>query len=80
MKIELLAFGITKDILGGRQVSYEWEGPANVEGLLLSLREKHPQLADLKSLKVAVNSEYAGLDKTIGPQDEVVLIPPVSGG
>lgn len=80
MKITLLAFGITKDILGGRQVQYELPEAATVGGLLQDLGQKYPQLEDLASLKVAVNSEYADRDVQIKATDEVVLIPPVSGG
>ena len=80
MKINLVAFGIAKDILGGREVEYVWEGAETVEGLLRDLRDKYPQLHDLRSLKVAINSEYAPDNQAIKESDEVVLIPPVSGG
>ncbi|MEO1449220.1 MAG: MoaD/ThiS family protein [Bacteroidota bacterium] len=80
MQIELIAFGIAKDILGGRQVQFSWEGPGTVEGLLSALGRKYPALGDLASLKVAINEEYATLESPILPTDEVVLIPPVSGG
>ncbi|MDW3647266.1 MAG: MoaD/ThiS family protein [Bacteroidia bacterium] len=80
MKINLVAFGITKDILGAREVEYSWEGAQTVGGLLKDLGEKYPQLVDLTSLKVAVNNEYADNTKEITEKDEVVLIPPVSGG
>ena len=80
MKINLVAFGIAKDILGGREVDYSWEGPATVGGLLHDLGKKYPQLSDLASLKVAINSEYANEEQPITERDEVVLIPPVSGG
>lgn len=80
MKIKLVAFGITKDILGGREVEYSWEGASTVDGLLQDLGKKYPQLVDLSSLKVAINSEYAQGDQAIQATDDVVLIPPVSGG
>jgi len=80
MKIKLVAFGITKDILGGRELSYSWDGESTVEGLLQDLGNKYPQLVDLSSLKVAVNNEYVTGTKAIKETDEVVLIPPVSGG
>lgn len=80
MQLTLIAFGITKDILGGREVPFELEGEATVANLLTQLAAKHPRLDGLASLRVAVNSEYARPQTSIGPQDEVVLIPPVSGG
>lgn len=80
MQIQLVAFGITRDILGGREVAFTWEGPQTVAGLLEALGQQHPSLKGLSSLKVAINEEYATLESIIKPTDEVVLIPPVSGG
>ena len=37
-------------------------------------------LNDLSVVRVAVNQEYVGLDHTLGPDDEVALFPPVTGG
>ena len=37
-------------------------------------------LADLSVVRVAVNLEYAGLNAKVGPNDEVALFPPVTGG
>ena len=80
MKVSLLAFGITKDILGGRVHEIEWEGESTVGGLLAHLSNQYPKLEGLASMKVAVNQEYVDATHPIKPQDEVVLIPPVSGG
>lgn len=80
MQLTLIAFGITKDILGGREVAFDLPEPTNVGHLLQRLQATYPQIDGLASLKVAVNSEYATADTPIGPFDEVVLIPPVSGG
>jgi molybdopterin synthase sulfur carrier subunit len=41
---------------------------------------KYPELAKLQSLAVAVNGAYAQNEAHISAEDEVVLIPPVSGG
>ncbi len=37
-------------------------------------------LADLSVVRIAVNEEYAALDHPVGPEDEVALFPPVTGG
>ncbi len=37
-------------------------------------------LADRKALGVAVNQEYAQDQDPVGPNDEVALFPPVTGG
>lgn len=37
-------------------------------------------LADLETVRVAVNQEYAGLDHPVADGDEVAFFPPVTGG
>ena len=37
-------------------------------------------LADLSTVRVAVNQEYAGLDHAVADGDEVAFFPPVTGG
>jgi sulfur-carrier protein len=37
-------------------------------------------LTDRRVIKVAVNQEYAGADHPVGPEDEIALFPPVTGG
>lgn len=37
-------------------------------------------LADRKSVRVAVNHDYVGAHHPVGPNDEVALFPPVTGG
>ena len=80
MFIEVLAFGIVKDIFRGSSVNVEVNNTLNVEGLKLVLEEKFPELKRLTSYVVAVNNEYAIPKDFIQPNDEVAIIPPVSGG
>ena len=47
MKITLLAFGITKDILGARKLDYEIQDSATVGSLLEDLGQRYPRLSDL---------------------------------
>ncbi len=37
-------------------------------------------LADIETVRVAVNQEYAGLDHPVADDDEVAFFPPVTGG
>ena len=37
-------------------------------------------LADVATVRVAVNQEYVPLDHPVAPGDEVALFPPVTGG
>jgi molybdopterin converting factor subunit 1 len=78
-KYTVLAFGIAKDILGGRQCEIELPGNT-VAALRAALLGQYPRLAGLRSLMIAVNSEYAGDGVLLEERDEIALIPPVSGG
>ncbi len=80
MQIEILAFGIAKDIVGGSRLPCEVDEGTDVEKLRDELFDRFPSLRNLASLAIAINSEYATDDQLIRPGDEVVLIPPVSGG
>lgn len=73
------AFGITKDIVGGRETVLE-TSETTVGSLRHALRERYPSLANIRSLMIAVNNSYAEDDLLIGETDEIALIPPVSGG
>lgn len=49
--------------------------------LFSSLRERHPAIERFaKSVALAVNLEYSDKTRVLQPNDEVALIPPVSGG
>jgi sulfur-carrier protein len=78
-KYRVKAFGITKDLLGGREASIETGGDT-VGHLRAALAEKYPELSDLRSLYIAVNNDYAGDEVVLTDLDEIALIPPVSGG
>lgn len=79
MVINIKAFGICKDWLGGREVTLDFEG-ATVEQLRSNLIHRYPQMSQLPSLLIAVNREYADDQTILKATDEVALIPPVSGG
>jgi molybdopterin synthase sulfur carrier subunit len=80
MKYTINLFGITRDIIGGTSLEIAIEGTVSVHQLLDKLKGDYPKLQAVKSLLVAVNSEYATDDLVISTRDEIALIPPVSGG
>jgi molybdopterin synthase sulfur carrier subunit len=79
MKINVLAFGIAKDIFGGASIQIELKD-AEVAGLKQVLEERYPKLKQIASYMVAVNNEYAGDGQALTELDEIAIIPPVSGG
>ena len=80
MKYKISLFGITKDIVGDNITEIEMGQLSDVQAVLGKLKEIFPKLKEIKSLMVAVNSEYAEGDLLLMEQDEIALIPPVSGG
>ena len=80
MKLQILAFGIAKDIFSGTTAEVELSTDASAKMLKEQLEEQYPRLKGLSSYAVAVNDEYAEDNTTIKETDEVAIIPPVSGG
>lgn len=78
-KYIIKAFGVTKEILGGRETVFEVQG-ATVQALRSALVARYPSLGNIRSLMIAVNNTYAEDSVSIGESDEIALIPPVSGG
>ncbi len=80
LTMKVLTFGIAKDIVGGPEMDLPYIKNMTVAALKKAVLEKYPQFGKLNSLAIAVNNEYADDHQIITPQDEIVLIPPVSGG
>ena len=80
MKYKINLFGITRDIVGSNSTEVELSQSADVQAVLSKLKTNYPKLKDIKSLLVAVNSEYAESNLFLLESDEIALIPPVSGG
>ncbi|MEM8526658.1 MAG: MoaD/ThiS family protein [Bacteroidota bacterium] len=80
MTINLLAFGIAKDILSGNRSSLELKEGTTVGQLKEKLFLQYPDFQKLKSLSLAVGTEYRSDEFVLNDSEEVVIIPPVSGG
>lgn len=80
MDVNILLFGITKDLVGKQKLRMQLPETTVVADFKKLLSEKYPELIELNSLAIAVNSEYATDDIVLQPNDEIALIPPVSGG
>ncbi|NND35388.1 MAG: MoaD/ThiS family protein [Saprospiraceae bacterium] len=80
MNIKILAFGIAKDIIGAREMTLQIAEGSDVGGLKEHLVNQYADFGRLKSLALAVNEEYAHDSLMLTSDDEVVIIPPVSGG
>lgn len=80
MKIQLLLFGITADIIGQKSMTLELKENATIGLLKEKILAENPKLENYKSFSVAINMEYATDDALLKNGDTVALIPPVSGG
>ncbi|MBT8205674.1 MAG: MoaD/ThiS family protein [Eudoraea sp.] len=79
----ILLFGITKDIVGNTTLSLSHSEAKTVQTvgqLRRFLTGTYPEISRLSSLAIAVNNEYAEDEREIKHEDEIALIPPVSGG
>ena len=80
MKIRLRAFGIAKDILSAKELDYDLHESKNIIGLRIQLSKDYPEFNMLSSIRFAINETYVGDEAVLNDNDEVILIPPVSGG
>ena len=81
MKVQVEYFAIYHELLHCSQEDVELEPGATVKDLFI-LKTSHLKAHEalLKSTLFAVNSEYEEGDFKLSEGDEVVFIPPVSGG
>lgn len=77
--MNILLFGITKSIVGANDLTID-QPLGNVADLKSYLKNKYPAFGELNALAVAVNNQYAEDITSLNPNDEIALIPPVSGG
>ena len=81
MRVHVLFFGILKDVVGKASDTVELKAGASTRDLLAHYEARIPRLKEsLMSAAVAVNREYANSNAMLKANDEVALLPPVSGG
>jgi molybdopterin synthase sulfur carrier subunit len=80
MKIKLVAFGISKDILGTSESEFVFHNGSDIKALKNALINEYPEFDKLKSISFAVDEEYQSDEYVLSENQEIVIIPPVSGG
>ncbi|HWA33257.1 MAG TPA: MoaD/ThiS family protein [Cyclobacteriaceae bacterium] len=80
MKVNLLAFGIAREILKTKTLEFDVQSGDTIAVLKEKLLKQHPELGKLKSLSFAVGENYQPDTFKLSDKDEVAIIPPVSGG
>jgi molybdopterin converting factor small subunit len=80
MKIKLIAYGIAKDILKSKEKMWDIRSDETIASFKKNLLTQYPSFANLTKLSFAVGEEYREDSFLLSDGDEVVIIPPVSGG
>jgi len=81
MRVRVLFFGVLKDLVGKSSDWVELQEGASVRDVLAHYEARLPRLREsIPSLAFAVNQRYASPDMKLTPDDEIALLPPVSGG
>ena len=79
MHVRILPFGVLKESLGSDPFALDLPGGSTVADLLARLGD-HAPLVESLGIAVSVNAEYAQRNQVLSEDDEVGLLPPVSGG
>jgi molybdopterin converting factor subunit 1 len=81
MKVKVKLFAILRERAGTAEVIKEIEEGSTVADLWAALQQDYPKLA-VPGIRLlyAVNQDYVKPDCVLKNSDEIVFIPPVSGG
>ncbi|HEY3972795.1 MAG TPA: molybdenum cofactor biosynthesis protein MoaE [Candidatus Sulfotelmatobacter sp.] len=81
MRVRVLFFGVLKDVVGKAADWIELPEAALLGDVLVRYASQNPRLKELlPSMAMAVNQHYAGPETKLQANDEIALLPPVSGG
>ena len=81
MIVTVKTFAALREIIGFASVAIDVSSDATVRDVIKAIGERYPGTGMIASqIMIAVNMEYVGLDHPVHQNDEMALIPPVSGG
>ncbi len=81
MQVRVLFFGSLREMLGRSSDTVSLPDGSSLSELLDRYAAENPELHRfLPSIALSVNQEYATTDVRLGDEDEIALLPPVSGG
>ena len=81
MQVRVLFFGALRELVGRNQDTLTLPQGARLSDLLAHYESSMPRLKGLlPAVALSVNQEYAAPAAALHDQDEVALLPPVSGG
>ena len=81
IQVKVKLFAIYQEVFGTPELDLVLSPQSTVNNVLQSLIEQKPQLAKWQEVtRFGVNLNFVPSDTLLNDGDEVVLIPPVSGG
>ncbi len=81
MKIKLRFFGQLKELTGTEEAEIQIKENTRVEDLIWLLGERYPNIREfLNHVSFSIDNEYASKDTVLADNNEVGLLPPISGG
>ncbi len=81
MQVRVLFFGVLRELTGQVSDCLELPEGASVRDVISRYESRIPPLKEfLPSIALAVNQQYASPETRLRANDEVALLPPVSGG
>jgi molybdopterin converting factor subunit 1 len=81
MNVRVLFFGVLRDLVGKASETLDLRDGACAGDVLTHYESQVPQMKEsLASVAIAVNQEYSSPGTKLNSDDEIALLPPVSGG
>ncbi len=81
MKVKVKFFAALRERVGSSEITKEIGEGSTVGELWQTLQRDYPKLAPINTtLLYAVNRDYVSTSRVLQDGDEVVFVPPVSGG
>ncbi len=81
MRVRVRLFASLREAVGQGEVDLDLPARATAEDAWAMLARDHPALAERRArLTAAINRRYAPFDSALSDGDELVFVPPVSGG
>ena len=79
--MRILFFAQTRDAAGCSEVNWSQDWPQDTEELWVRLSREFPALVPLRPVvRLVRNGVFTRSKEALGAEDEIALIPPVSGG
>ncbi len=81
IQVSIKLFAVYQEVIGESQITQKLPAGSAAGDVLQGLIDRYPQLEQWRSVtRLGVNLDFVEADRLLQDGDELVLIPPVSGG